>query len=175
MRPWAGLDRWKISSIPGFDPWTVQPVASRYTVHATQPTSVSILFPKVSALQAILNYTRLICPSIISCVTVIYILVVRNHYHRRKLTKVIARISVIRASLGGPLQFISGRNCVLRKERVRDRHDTACVSTAHITSVFIVLGLDRVKSRKLTMKRNFFAGLYICIRHKWLYLRIHFQ
>jgi hypothetical protein len=30
----------KISHPPGFDPWTVQPVASRYTYWATRPTSV---------------------------------------------------------------------------------------------------------------------------------------
>ena len=28
----------KISPPPGFDPWTVQPVASRYTDYATRPT-----------------------------------------------------------------------------------------------------------------------------------------
>ena len=28
----------KISSPPGFDPWTVQPVASRYTDYSTRPT-----------------------------------------------------------------------------------------------------------------------------------------
>jgi hypothetical protein len=106
--------------------------------------SVSILFPKISALQEILKYTTLICPSLVSYVTIIHLFVVRNQYHRRKLTEVIARISVICASLGGPLQFVSSRNCVLRKECVRGRHDTACVPTAHITNVFIVLGFDRV-------------------------------
>ena len=30
---------WKISPPPGFDPWTVQPVASRYTDYATRPTN----------------------------------------------------------------------------------------------------------------------------------------
>ena len=30
----------KISPPPGFDPWTVQPVASRYTDYATRPTEV---------------------------------------------------------------------------------------------------------------------------------------
>ena len=30
---------WKISPPPGFDHWTVQPVGSRYTDCATQPTS----------------------------------------------------------------------------------------------------------------------------------------
>ena len=29
----------KISPQPGFDPWTVQPVASRYTNYATQPNN----------------------------------------------------------------------------------------------------------------------------------------
>jgi hypothetical protein len=28
---------WKISSPPGFDPWTVQPVGSHYTDYATRP------------------------------------------------------------------------------------------------------------------------------------------
>jgi hypothetical protein len=32
----------KISPSPGFDPWTVQPVASRYTEHATRPTSFTL-------------------------------------------------------------------------------------------------------------------------------------
>jgi len=31
---------WKISPPPGFDPRTVQPVASRYTDYATRPTSL---------------------------------------------------------------------------------------------------------------------------------------
>jgi len=35
--PRAGLDERKISSLPGFDPRTVQPVASRYTYWATRP------------------------------------------------------------------------------------------------------------------------------------------
>jgi hypothetical protein len=33
----------KISPSPGFDPWTVQPVASRYTDRATRPVHVSPL------------------------------------------------------------------------------------------------------------------------------------
>ena len=37
--PWAGLDRCgKSRPLPGFDPRTVQPVASRYTDHANRPT-----------------------------------------------------------------------------------------------------------------------------------------
>jgi hypothetical protein len=37
--PRAGLERCGISRLtPGFDPRTVQPVASRYTDYATQPT-----------------------------------------------------------------------------------------------------------------------------------------
>jgi len=38
--PWAGLDRCGKSRPlpPEFDPWTVQPVASRYTDYATRPT-----------------------------------------------------------------------------------------------------------------------------------------
>ena len=35
---WAPGPVWKISSPPGFDPRTVQPVASRYTDYATLPT-----------------------------------------------------------------------------------------------------------------------------------------
>jgi len=31
----------KISPPPGFDPRTVQPVASRYTDHATRPTNIT--------------------------------------------------------------------------------------------------------------------------------------
>ena len=37
--PRAGLDGPKISSQPGFDPRTVQPVVSRYTDWATRPTT----------------------------------------------------------------------------------------------------------------------------------------
>ena len=49
MGPRAGLDRCRKSRLrPGFDPWTVQPVASRYTDWATRPTSpqwrMNILF-----------------------------------------------------------------------------------------------------------------------------------
>ena len=32
----------KISLPPGFDPWTVQPVGSRYTDYATRPTLTEI-------------------------------------------------------------------------------------------------------------------------------------
>jgi hypothetical protein len=39
--PRAGLDRWgKSHPPPGFDPQTVQPVASRYTDYDTQPTGL---------------------------------------------------------------------------------------------------------------------------------------
>ena len=39
MGPRAGLDRCgKISPPPGFDPPTVQPIASRYIDYATRPT-----------------------------------------------------------------------------------------------------------------------------------------
>ena len=42
MGPRAGLDRCgKSRPPPGFDPWTVQPVASRYTDYATRPTLTS--------------------------------------------------------------------------------------------------------------------------------------
>ena len=34
----AGLDGWKISPLPGFDPQAVQSVSSRYTDYATRPT-----------------------------------------------------------------------------------------------------------------------------------------
>ena len=38
--PRAGLDRCgKSRPLPGFDPWTVQPVTSRYTDYATLPTT----------------------------------------------------------------------------------------------------------------------------------------
>ena len=40
--PKAGLNRCgKISPPPGFDPWTVQPVASRYTDYATRLTNTA--------------------------------------------------------------------------------------------------------------------------------------
>ena len=43
--PRAGLDRCgKSCPLPGFDPRTVQPVASRYTDYATQPTQKVDLF-----------------------------------------------------------------------------------------------------------------------------------
>jgi hypothetical protein len=35
----------KISPPPGFDPWTVQSVASRYTVYATRPTKKKGIVP----------------------------------------------------------------------------------------------------------------------------------
>ena len=43
----------KISPPPGFDPWTVQPVASRYTDYATQPLIRSgfMLFMPISKKQ----------------------------------------------------------------------------------------------------------------------------
>jgi hypothetical protein len=37
---WFGQVR-KISPPSGFDPWTVQPIASRYTDYATRPTEMS--------------------------------------------------------------------------------------------------------------------------------------
>jgi hypothetical protein len=40
--PRAGLDVRKISPPPGFDPWTIQPVASPYTDWATWPTEVEV-------------------------------------------------------------------------------------------------------------------------------------
>jgi len=40
----AGLDRCGKSRLPpGFDPRTVQPVASRYTDYATRPTLITVL------------------------------------------------------------------------------------------------------------------------------------
>jgi hypothetical protein len=45
--PGAGLDRCgKSRTQPEFDPRTVQPVASRYTYCATQPTYVNVLVLK---------------------------------------------------------------------------------------------------------------------------------
>jgi hypothetical protein len=40
----------KISPPPGFDPWTVQPVGSRYTDYATRPTSMIIKLPEMSSM-----------------------------------------------------------------------------------------------------------------------------
>ena len=49
--PTAGLNRCGKSRSPphppGFDPWTVQPVASRYTDHATWPTSYTALLQNI--------------------------------------------------------------------------------------------------------------------------------
>ena len=42
MGPRAGLDRCGQSPPPGFDPPTVQPVASRYTDYATLPTRIRV-------------------------------------------------------------------------------------------------------------------------------------
>ena len=40
MGPRVGLDRYgKSRPTPGFDPRTIQPVANRYTVFATRPTT----------------------------------------------------------------------------------------------------------------------------------------
>ena len=42
--PRAGLDRCgKISPPPGFDPWTVQPVTSRYSEYATRPANTCMV------------------------------------------------------------------------------------------------------------------------------------
>ena len=54
--PRAGLDGRKISSPPGFDPRTDQPVASRYTVWATRPTTDSIRYIYSQRRQAWKNY-----------------------------------------------------------------------------------------------------------------------
>ena len=59
--PRAGLDKCeKISPLPGFDPRTVQPVASRYTEYATQPyiyIYIYIYANLLYTLQIITNYS----------------------------------------------------------------------------------------------------------------------
>ena len=45
--PRASLDRWKILPPPGFDPRTVQPVASRYKDYAISAHTI-ILEPHIS-------------------------------------------------------------------------------------------------------------------------------
>ena len=40
---WTGAEN---LAPPGFDPWTVQPVGSRYTDYATQPTYYSVVYSK---------------------------------------------------------------------------------------------------------------------------------
>ena len=48
----AGLDRCgKSRHPPGFDPRTVQPVASRYTDYATRPTDLTVQYRKFSSLE----------------------------------------------------------------------------------------------------------------------------
>jgi hypothetical protein len=61
--PRAGLDRWgKISPPPtGFDPWTVQPVASRYTDYATRPTCVCMPVCNHVTLRNLFNGTDILC------------------------------------------------------------------------------------------------------------------
>jgi len=53
---WSG-QVWKISPPPGFDPWTIQPVGSRYTDYATWPLQLNVTFPKVVATK-ISRYLR---------------------------------------------------------------------------------------------------------------------
>ena len=51
MSPRTGLDRCgKSRAPPGFDPRTVQPVASRYTDYATLPTPVKVKSNPVTGL-----------------------------------------------------------------------------------------------------------------------------
>ena len=51
MGPMTGLDSCgKSRPLPGFDPLTVQPVASRYTGYATRPTGIQCIvadYPEV--------------------------------------------------------------------------------------------------------------------------------
>jgi len=52
------LDRYgKSRPPPGFDPWTVQPVASRYTDHATQPSDTKVTKVKCTRVQALMHCT----------------------------------------------------------------------------------------------------------------------
>jgi hypothetical protein len=37
---------WKISPPLGFDPWTIQPIGSRYTDYATQPLVMMVAYLK---------------------------------------------------------------------------------------------------------------------------------
>ena len=54
---WSGQVR-KISSPPGFDPRTVQPVASRYTEYATRPTFVRITLSQYTAVRKVAQFPR---------------------------------------------------------------------------------------------------------------------
>jgi hypothetical protein len=48
----------KILPSPGFDPWTVQPVASRYTNYATWPTESGIGVSKINCECVSLAYQK---------------------------------------------------------------------------------------------------------------------
>ena len=58
---------WKISSPPGFDPRTIQPVASRYTDYATRPTVYKGVFTEICSLFSGPNFTILIIPAKVAC------------------------------------------------------------------------------------------------------------
>ena len=47
MGPRAGLDRWgKSRPLPGFDPRSLQPIASRYTDYVNRPTDETVVAAK---------------------------------------------------------------------------------------------------------------------------------
>ena len=57
MGPRAGLDRCsKSCPPPGFDPRTVQPVASRYTDYATRPTLLKVYIRDIRCDQELLSH-----------------------------------------------------------------------------------------------------------------------
>jgi hypothetical protein len=54
VNPRAGLDRCEESRPPlGFDPWTAQPVASRYTGYVTRPTPLGNNYLRKDYLKSI--------------------------------------------------------------------------------------------------------------------------
>jgi len=73
---WSG-QVWKISPPPGFDPWTVQSVASHYTQYAI-PAHTLFIKPKWMD-----KTTSDVCPSLYHCYTLIpFLLRVRRFKYR---------------------------------------------------------------------------------------------
>jgi len=72
----AGLDRCgKSRPSPGFDPWTVQLVASRYTDYATRPTDLLGAFPVLLVRPEQIRLLKILCSFLFS------LLIARSRKH----------------------------------------------------------------------------------------------
>jgi len=52
---WTGAEN--LAPLPGFDPRTIQPVASHYTKHTTWPTGLGTDYPYIHTFQCMLEQT----------------------------------------------------------------------------------------------------------------------